>query len=442
MAALDNIIYDIMGELSRHGKLMADRFDRVKVNELATKMVIIPTSAKTGEGIPELFLYLAGLSQRFLKKKLALLPDEPGIGSVLEVKEEVGIGKTLDVLLLNGSFRKGDAIVLAGMNGTIETKIRSLLLPKPLDEIRDPREKFSLVDRIVAAAGVKISANELADAIPGGPIYAYHTEEQHQQFLEEIESELDKVKIETDEEGLILKADALGSLEALVGFLQDNNIKIRFANVGAISKRDVIEANLIKQQNEGVGVILSFNAPILPDAKEFAELEKIPIFKNDVIYRLLEDYQQWLVELQQAEELKLLEDLARPAKIRLIGPAIRQNNPAIVGVEVLGGILVPKCQLIDTTNDRIGTLLQMQENNENIQSAKTGAEIAISIKGPTIGRQIEIGDELFSDLSEREAIKLQAPEIKDLLSPSEINILNDMIDIKRKFTDQRFWGLP
>jgi translation initiation factor 5B len=439
---LDNLIYDIMGELSRHGKIMADRFDKIKAKELTAKIVIIPTSAKTGEGIPELFLYLTGLSQRFLKEKLRLSPDEPGTGSILEVKEETGLGKTLDVLLLNGFLRKNDSVLLGGINGPIETKIRSLLLPKPLDEIRDPRDKFTPVDRIVAAAGVKISAPDLDEAIPGAPIYAYFTSEQRDKFKKDIETELSKIQIETDEEGIILKTDTLGSLEALVGFLQDNNIRIRFANVGSITKRDIIEASLIKQQNENLGVILSFNASILPDAKELAEKEKIPVFTNDVIYRLLEDYQNWLVELTDKERLKLLDGLARPAKIRLLPYIFRQNNPAVVGVEVLGGILQTKRRLIDSTNNRIGQILQIQDKGENIQIAKMGNQIALSIQGPTVGRQIDVGDEFYVDLTEKEAIGLQSPEIKGLISSSEINILNDLIDIKRKYTGQRFWGLP
>jgi translation initiation factor 5B len=439
---LDNLIYDIMGELSRHGRLEADRFDRVKGSELTKKIIIIPTSAKTGEGIPELFLFLTGLSQRFLKDKLKLKADASGVGSILEVKEEVGLGKTIDVLLLDGYLKKGDSIITGGINGVLKTKIRSLFLPKPLDEIRDPRDKFTPVDRIIAASGIKISAPNLDDVMAGAPIYSYNTEEEEERLTQEISQELSKYQIQTDSEGVILKTDTLGSLEALVGFLNENDVKIRFANVGPITKRDVIEAQLIKEQDETLGVILSFNAPILPDAKELSMKEKIPVFQNDVIYRLLEDYQQWLIELQNKEKLKLLKEITRPGKIRLLPYVFRQNNPAVVGVEVIAGILTPKKRLIDSENKKIGTVLQVQDKGENIQEATVGKQVAASIEGPTIGRQIDTGDELYVDLNEKDALLLQSPEIKQLLSASEIGVLNEIIDIKRKYSGQRFWGLP
>lgn len=439
---LDNLVYDIMGELSRHGKMMADLFTRVKAKELTSKVVIIPTSAKTGDGIPELFLYLSGLSQRFLKDRLKLSPDEPGSGSVLEVKEEVGLGKTIDVLLLDGFIRKGDTIVVAGLNGPIITKVRSLLLPKELDEIRDPRDKFTPVDRVVAASGIKVTAPDLDDVISGSPLIAVHAPEQEEKAILDVEAALSAVEIETDETGVILKADTLGSLEAIVGFLHENNISIRFAAVGPITKRDVIEAELIKQEEETSGVILSFNAATLPDAKELADKEKVPIFTNDVIYRLLEDYQAWVIQIQEAERLQLLEGLARPAKVRLLPYVFRQNNPAVVGVEVMGGVLRPKTRVINNEGKKIGTVLQIQDKGENIQEATMGMQVAMSIEGPTVGRQIDEGDELYVDLPEQDAVTLQDPEVRSLISPGELGILNELVDIKRKFSGQRFWGLP
>lgn len=442
MNVVNNLIYDIMGEISRHGKLEVDLFDRVKGSELARKIVIIPTSAKTGEGIPELFLFLVGLSQRFLKEKLKLSPDSPGVGSILEVKDEQGMGKTIDVLLLNGFLRKGDMILTAGLNGVIKTKIRSIFLPKPLDEIRDPRDKFTPVDRIVAASGIKVSAPDLDEAMAGAPVYSYNTPEEEEKFTAEIQNELSKYQIQTDGEGITLKTDTLGSLEALIGFLKDNGVKIRVANVGSISKRDILEVQLVKQENESLGVILSFNAPVLPDAREIADKEKIPIFENDVIYRLLEDYQHWLVELQNKEKLKLLSGLARSAKIRILPYVFRQNNPAVVGIEVLSGVLTPKTRVIDIQNNKIGTILQLQDKNENLHEATVGMQIAVSIEGPTVGRQIDVGDELYVDLNEKDAIALQNPDVKQLLGASEIQSLNDLIEIKRKYSGLKFWGLP
>ena len=94
----------------------------------------------------------------------------PGIGTVLEVKEEEGLGTTIDVILYDGYIRKTDQIVVGGRNKPILTKIRALLQPKELDEMRDPRDKFKSVDAVYASAGVKISAPGLEDALAGAPI--------------------------------------------------------------------------------------------------------------------------------------------------------------------------------------------------------------------------------------------------------------------------------
>jgi translation initiation factor 5B len=438
---LDNKIYELMSDLYEVAKVSADRFDKVKGSELTQKVVIIPTSAVTGEGIPELFLFLAGLSQRFLKEKLKFSKEETGSGSILEVKDGL-MGKTIDFLLLQGVIKKNDKIIMGGLNGVIETHVRALLVPKPLDEIRDPRDRFKPVDQIVAASGLKIVAPDLEGAIAGSTLYVVRENTDVIALKTEIQEEFNKVFIETEDEGIILKADALGSLEAVVGLLKENNIQIRFASVGNISKRDTIEAELAKEKEDKYGVILSFNATILPEAKEYADKVNVKIFENDVIYRLVEEYQFWVEELERAEELELLKDLIYPGKIKVLPHIFRQNNPAVVGIEIIGGKIIPKSRLIGPSNQRIGEVLQLQDGGESVSSATTGTQIAASIKGPTVGRQINVDDILYVDISETQAIKLQEPEIKAFLSGPDLMALQDLIEIKRKFSGQRFWGAP
>ena len=438
---IDHRIYEIMTELYDIAKVSADRFDRVTGDELTKKVVIIPTSAITGEGIPELFLFLSGLSQKFLRTQLKFSPEETGSGSILEVKEGP-MGKTLDVLLLNGVLRKNDTIILGGLNGIIETHVRAILQPKPLDEIRDPRDRFDSVDEIVAAAGVKIVAPDIEDAIAGSTIYVVRENSNIELLKKEIQEEFSKAFIETDQKGILLRTDALGSLEALVKLLRENNILIRKASVGNITKRDVIDAELAKKEDEQYGVILSFNAPTLPEAQEYAQQVKIKIFTNDVIYRLVEDYRIWVQDILNQEKFKQLKDLMLPGKIKILPHIFRQSNPAVVGVAIIAGQITPKSRLINNSNERIGEILQIQDNRESLSLAKVGQEIAISIKGPTVGRQIKEGDELYVDLNESQAVQLQQPEIKSLLTGSDMLALQDLIEIKRRFSGQRFWGLP
>ena len=293
---LDERIYNIIGVFSFLG-FNANRFD--KVTDFTRTVAIVPTSAKTGEGIRELLTVLIGLTQQYLQKRLAVTSG-PAKGTVLEVKEELGLGTTVNVIIYDGVLRAGDTIVVGGKEKPIVTKVRAVLLPKPLDEIRDPRERFTPVEEVHAAAGVKIVASELDDALAGSPIYVIPEGVNVNEVVKTVIEEVERVKIKTDKIGVIIKADALGSLEAIAESLSRHNVPIRIADVGDVCKRDVFEASVVKDKDEAYGVILAFNVKILPDAEEEAKSKGVPIFKSVVIYSLLEDYINWMKELREA----------------------------------------------------------------------------------------------------------------------------------------------
>ncbi|MFX0123022.1 MAG: translation initiation factor IF-2 [Candidatus Hodarchaeota archaeon] len=432
LEALQSVIYDVMSELS-HYKLEPDRFDRIK--NFAKKIAIIPTSAITGEGIPEMFLVLASLTEQYLKKQLELHLDK-GKGVVLEVKKEVGMGTTLDVILFDGIIKQNSQIVLAGTNGPITTNVRAILLPKELDEIRDPRKRFDSVEEAIAAVGVKLAAPNIDEAIAGSSIYVVD-ENDVEEAITKIKEELASILIETDEAGVIVKADTLGSLEALVNFLKDSNIQIRFAAVGNVTKKDVYQASLSKEKNAFYGIILGFRVKILSDAQDEANKSQIPIIQDDIIYRLAEEYETYQYEVQQRLEEEALKDLVRPSKIKVLPYVFRQSKPCIIGVEVLAGILTPQLNLIDRENKKIGFLLQIQESGKNISQAKVADQVAVAIRGPTAGRQIKEGDELWVDVPESDARKIIEEKI---LSGTEMDALTELVEIKRR-TVNKYWAL-
>jgi translation initiation factor 5B len=429
--ALQTVIYEIMAELS-HFSLEPERYDKIK--NFAKKIAIIPTSAVTGEGIPELFLVLATLTEQYLKSQLALHLDS-GKGVVLEVKKEVGLGTTLDVILFDGVIRNNSFIVLAGKNNVISTKVRALLLPKDLDEIRDPRNKFENVDEAIAAIGVKIVAPELEDAIAGSSLYVV-TEKSENEAVQRIKDELASILVETDDAGVIVKADALGSLEALVNFLKDSSIQIRSAAVGDVTKKDIYQASLAKEKDKTFGIILAFRTTVLEDALDEGNRLEIPILQSDIIYQLSEEYQEFQYRIQQEEELEALKDIVRPSKIKVLPYVFRQTKPCIVGVEVLSGVLTPKVDLINRDNKVIGHLLQIQDRGENLPKAEVSNQVAIAIKGPTAGRQINEDDELWVNVPETHARKILADKI---LSGSEMDALSELIEIKRR-TVNKYWA--
>ncbi len=430
-AELDRRIYDIVGELSANG-FDAERFDRV--SNFTKTIAIVPTSAKTGEGIPELLVVLAGLTQQYLTERL-LITEGPAKGTILEVREEKGLGTTIDVIIYDGVIRKNDTIVVGGLGKTIVTKVRSLLIPKPLDEIRDPEDKFNSAEEVSAAAGIKISAPNLEDAVAGAPMYVALTDEDIEDLKKRVEKEIGEFRTITDKKGIILKTDTLGSLEAFTQFLREHKIAVRIADVGPVTKRDVMEAIAATEKDPYSAVILAFNVKVNPDARELAEQEGIEIFENSVIYQLYEAYNQWKILKREQELASSLEAIIHPGKIQILsGYVFRKNDPAIVGIRVLKGVIKPKYPLIREDGKRVGTILQIRDRNENLDEARMGQEVAISIKGPTVGRHIKEEDILYVDVPESNVKTIQRKFI-DELPPDEVEALEEFIDIKRKHSE-------
>ncbi|MGC9090258.1 MAG: translation initiation factor IF-2 [Fervidicoccaceae archaeon] len=426
---LDERIYYLMGELGKYG-FNSDRFDRIR--DFTRTVSIVPVSAKSGEGIAELLAVLAGLAQQYLKDRLTFAMG-PAKGVVLEVKEVSGLGSTVDAIIYDGLLRKGDTIVLGGTEGVIVTKVRALLMPKPLQEIRSPEDKFMSVEEVYASSGVKIVAPDLDKALAGTPIMVVDSPEKLEEVKKKIIEDIESVKVKTDRSGVIAKADALGTLEALVEALRRENIPVRLADVGAISKRDVIEAAISKHEDESLGVILGFNVKVLPEAKEEAEKSGVQIMLSNVIYRLLEDYFKWRQDLKRKELEKKLESIIWPAKIRLLpGFVFRRSDPVIVGIEVLGGVLKPGAPLMTEDGKKVGSVLQMQDRGQTIKEARPGMQVALSIKGNImVGRHINEGDILYTDVPDQHA-RMLFTELKNYVSDDSMLVLNEIVKIKRK----------
>ncbi len=426
---LEEKIYRLIEQLYKAG-FMAERFDRVR--DFRRTVAIVPVSAKTGEGVPELLALLTGLVQQFMKKKL-VTSDEPGKGVVLEVKEEPGLGTTIDVIIYDGVVRKGDLIVVGGKDKPIVTKIRALLMPRPLQDMRAHEGKFIQIDEIVAASGVKISAPNLDNALAGSPIFVVPSQEAIDEYIKRVQEEVESIRIKTDNVGVVVKADTLGTLEAVVEALKRENIPVRLADVGPVSKNDVLEAIVTKNSRREYGVIIAFNVKVLREAEELAIREDVKIFKHNVIYKLIEDFTEWLRRLKEEEKRRELEALIRPGKIRIIpGYIFRRSNPAIVGVEVLGGRIKPGYPLMRSDGMKLGVIMQIRDRDNVLSEARVGQSVAISIRGRIlIGRHVDEGDIMYTDIP-REHAKIWLTKYKNELSDDEKMVLQEIIKIKRK----------
>lgn len=413
-------LYRLIGGLYDRG-FSSERYD--KIRDFTRNVAVVPVSAKTGEGIPELLMILIGLAQRYLEKNLES-EDKAGEGTILEVKEERGLGTTVDVIVYNGTIRAGDKIVVGGRDGAFITQVRALLKPKPLDEIRDPTDKFQKVKECIAACGIKIAAPELDRAFAGAPIKVLEDEKED---IMKIEREM-RADIKTDDEGIIVKADAIGSLEALSFLLRDKGIKIRKAEVGDISKRDIMEATTNADALNKV--ILGFNVRILEE-----EHEDVEIIVDKIIYKLIERFEEWRENKKKELEEERRKEITHPGMILILPDYIfRVSKPAIVGVRVVAGEIRTGQKLIRDDGKQVGKIKSIQSEKKSVQVARQGMEVAVAIEGATVGRQIKPDQILFVDISQEEARKLQEME----LSPDEADVLDKLIKIKRK--ENKLWG--
>jgi translation initiation factor 5B len=406
---LDELLYGVVGKLHELG-LQSERFDRVA--DFSKQIAILPVSAKTGEGLPELLLSIAGLSQKFLENELKAEVGGAGKGTVLEVKEEKGLGTTIDVILYEGVLRKNDEIIFGTLNGAAKVKVRGLLKPKlkPTGE----GDKYEYVDEVSAAAGVKVYAPGLEGALSGSPLLVEDGSDKTDE-LGEINAIIKGIMSESDKNGVIVKADTLGSLEALRKLLASQGVEVKRASVGTVVKKDAADAAAVASADPYRGVVLCFNLEVDPDAEDEAAKLGVKIFSSKVIYSLCDDYLAWVLEQKKKAAGSAVERLPLPAKLLVLpGCTFRASKPAIFGVEVVGGRLRKGVRLMAANGEVIGELREMQKEGKGVQAARKGEQLAVSVEGAICGKSFSEGQYLYTYISGREGEELLSAGASEL----------------------------
>ena len=424
---LDTKIYEIVGTLHKEG-FQSERFDRI--SNFASQISIIPISARSGEGIIEVLAMLLGLAQEYLTEQLEINEDAPAKGTVLEIKEEVGLGLTIDSIIYDGVLRTNDEIALmTSSNEVLTTKIRSILRPLPLEEMRDSKKKFQKFDEVVAAAGIKIAAPNLDDVLSGSPLRVLNDEEDVE---EEILKEIEDITISTDDEGVLVKADTLGSLEAIVKLLKELDIPIREADIGDVNRRDIINSSIALNENDAHGAIIAFNVNVNSNSVEDLENSDVKLFQGDVIYQIIEDYEAWIDEMEQAKKKAFYDAIIKPAKFMSLPKLVfRQSKPAIIGIESISGTVKQGQTLINKNGDYVGVIASMEDKGETLPSIPRGQRVAMAIKDAVVGKHFDEGDELYVDVPEKH-YKFIEREFKEKLTEDEFETLYEFVEIKRK----------
>lgn len=430
---LDDKIYTVVGALSRLG-YSSEAFWRVK--DFTKELAIVPVSASVGTGIPELLAVLVGLAQQYMSKRLERHETETK-GIVLEVNDEVGLGPSANIILLDGILKQGDRIVVAKKDSVTTTKIKALLLPKPLDEMRDPRDKFRHVHKVIAAAGLKITSPDLDGVLAGSPLYVVKNQDDEEKLKASVDSEIRSAIIQTELNGVILRCDTIGSIEAITELLKKENIPIRSADLGIITRRDILSAAAVREKDRYLGIVLGFNVKVLEEAEKEAFERKIKIFNEKIIYNLVRSYSEWVDYEKIHSDSIIFNEIPPICKFQFMkGYVFRRNNPAVFGAEILVGKLRQKVSVISEDGKKIGVVHQIQNEGKNLDVADRGMQVALSIKGPTIGRQINEGDIFYTDLNSKES-RLLIERFPERLNEDE-QMIFDLILAKKRKVDPAF----
>lgn len=426
---LDERIYNVVGSLSKLG-YNSEGFWRVK--DFTKEVAIVPVSAAKNIGIPELLAVVVGLSQQFMAKRLERR-EGPARGIILEIKEEIGLGPSANLVLIDGILRVGNNIIVAKRDRAVVTRIKALLLPKPLDEMRDPRDKFKPVAEVVSAAGVKITSPDLEGVLAGSPLYVLENKEEETRLRPIVEDEIkNTIVADNDTQGVILLCDTIGSLEAIRDMLGKAEIPIQKADIGHITRRDVLAASAVKEKNRYLGVILGFNVKILEEANREAQERGIQVFSERVIYNLVRNYTDWVSYQREHEDSILFNEIPPVCRFQFMkGFVFRRNFPAVFGAEIQIGKLRQKVEVINEVGKRIGIIHQIQENGKPIDEATQGEQVAVSIKEISVGRHINEGDFFYTNLKSKEA-KLLLERFSARLTPDEKSLLDKIIEMKRR----------
>lgn len=414
---LDEEIYELMADLNDYG-FVIDRFDRV--DNFTEKIGVVPISAKTGEGLPELLMVVSGLAQNYLSDQLEV-EEGDGKATVLEVSEQKGFGKTIDVIHYDGIIRKNDKLVFGTAEGPEVTDIRALLKPRPLKEIRLDKQ-YEEVDQVSPASGIKIAGKDLSNVVSGAPV---RTGTDIEKLKEEVRKELETSDYNIQTSGVIVKADSLGSLEALMREIDEMDIRVQKAEVGPIRKSDIIE---VENEEPVERAILSFNSAATDEAEQLAESKDIRIFQSSVIYEILDDYSKWKKEAEEERRMESLANVSRPAEIRTLQDHVfRSSNPVVIGMTVVEGVL-NQGSLMTEDGEKVGRIKSIQDDNESLDKAEKGDQVALSIANASLERDFEAGDHLYVDINSEDYRKLQ--HLEDLLSKGEKKALEKIVEIK------------
>jgi translation initiation factor aIF-2/yIF-2 len=426
---------------------------------------ICPTSAITGDGLPDLLMNLIKYPQNhtYMSNNISLIQDFNPLAFkciIMDSSKIDGLGVTIDVILINGELNQGDRIIIETTGGPINTTIRSLLTPPSNSESRVTNKSNYIYHKsLTGAMGIKIVANNINDIITGSNITKLSKSEcftkeiinmpkdepvEYEDVISDLASK-SKSKIELQDKGVTVHASTLGSLEALLYFLQkecDPPIPVFQANIGNVMKKDVVKTNLsntfgIQSGSSGLNefkTILAFNVKIDEDAEIQAKENGVKIFSAEIIYHLFDQFKKHKETLQQLRKDSFRNKMIFPCILKILPDCIfNKKNPLVFGVDVIEGNLHIGTPL-SNSNTYIGKVISIQKDHKEVDIGKKGSSVCIKVdnqENPSIayGRHFDNTNVLCSKIS-RESLDVLKEHFKDDITRDDLALL---VKLKKVF---------
>ncbi|GAA6059793.1 hypothetical protein JCM10212_003688 [Sporobolomyces blumeae] len=381
----------------------------------AKNVSLVPTSAHTGEGVPDMLMLIIKLTQERMAERLMYISTLEC--TVLEVKVIEGLGTTIDVVLSNGVLNEGDKIVVCGLNGAIVTQVRALLTPQPMKELRI-KGQYVHHKTVKASLGIKIVAPELEKAIAGSRLLVCGEDDDEDELREEVMSDLTNLMDSVDKSGrgVCVQASTLGSLEALLEFLRVSKIPVSGINIGPVHKKDVMRCSTMLEKAKELAVILCFDVAVDKDAEKLADEVGIKIFKADIIYHLFDQFKAYNAEMVAIKRADAAPIAVWPCRLKII-TCFAKRDPIILGCDIIEGSLrvgTPLCVIkVDPETKKrevisLGKVSSLEINKKAkdvVKKHEVGGGVAVKIEHASyenakqFGRHFDEKDEVVSMVS-------------------------------------------
>lgn len=427
---------EVLTELAKQG-LNGILYSEYEYNRTTTSFSIIPMvpiSALTGEGIPELLHTLTVVAKQHDDSEIFR-------AKILEIKMIEGLGNVADVVITNGTLACGDKIIMPGFDGPIITTVKTLIVPDIANGANRPNVS---IDKVTGPMIAQICASNLVDCIPGTSVHLvhYHTD-CSDKLKDSVQSEIQPLlamgamgaRFKSATKGFWVQANSLGSMESLAKYMGDCELPILDIGIGQLQKKHVTTTSTMEYPYK---TILAFDVKITSDIQKYADDNDVKIYSSDVIYRLVDMAKDHMSEYNK----KIFDENAKIAIFPCILQILKENvynkkSPIILGVRVIDGVLklgTPLCTLCHQSDQSrpsgqsklvIGIVTSIRNNDEELTTAEKGSEICIKIDAtasaiPSIcyGRHFDYSNKLISILS-RESIDKLKESFKNVLTKEQ-----------------------